>query len=154
VGGNQKSANSDRTSRPLPISIRHRSQKEPKEISACTCTRAFWPSLQKIGASRTVGGTRWIRPPRTTRVFTHEIRPDFGALFDAIESILPKRICSPGIRLCFGSLRLASSSGPKEEQQCWRESHRRKFVSYFWTSLRVQLLFWECGRLATLGADF
>src|SRR5260221_11092744 len=79
VGGNQKSANSDRTSRPLPISIRHRSQKEPKEISACTCTRAFWPSLQKIGASRTVGGTRGIRPPRTTRVFTHEIRPDFGA---------------------------------------------------------------------------
>ena len=29
-----------------------------------------------------------------------------------------------------------------------------EFVSYFWTSLRVQLLFWECGRLATLGADF
>jgi hypothetical protein len=37
------------------------------------------------------------------------IQPQFGALFGPTKKhLVPERICSPGIRLCSGSLRFAS----------------------------------------------
>ena len=56
-----------------------------------------------------IGGAEWIRTRGATRVYLSGIRPEFGALFGPNKSIdAVKRICSPGVRLYFGSLRFPS----------------------------------------------
>jgi hypothetical protein len=54
------------------------------------------------------GGARGIRTPGAARAYLGGIRPEFGALFGPNKSIVLQRICSPGVRLCIGSLRFPS----------------------------------------------
>jgi hypothetical protein len=51
---------------------------------------------------------KWIRTAGADRVYLSGIRPEFGALFGPNKASMLERICSPWVRLYFGSLRFAS----------------------------------------------
>jgi hypothetical protein len=66
--------------------------------------------------------------PRCREDFYREFSPNL-ARYSAKKNIVVERICSPWIRLCFGSL--PSASFVKVERRCWTTSNIR-------SKLRVQ----------------
>jgi len=74
--------------------------------------RAFLRAFEKaIGRYGQRGGAGRIRTPGAARASIGGIQPQCRALFGQQNAPVPERICSPGIRLCSGFLRFASSPG-------------------------------------------
>ena len=74
------------------------------------------------------GGAGWIRTPGAARASMGGIRPSLAHYSARQKASVLERICSPGIRLCFGSLRFASFARLKADARRRRTSDQKLWV--------------------------